>query len=241
MTSAAPPLTAQDRTVPGAAFNRLPDLRRNSGLALVTDFAREHNLRLIIRCASSSNSREPKSVQTAHEPSNRNSSIVFYLQLGGVFYGILSSGNLSSMWQNRGMHKRMFFPMLLLVFWTGLMIAADFVMVENSVRQAGSVHFASTIGRMVQKPEVGKGPVEVIGVLPSATITLSAVSVTLAIGIVMMTAMRRGNTARRSRPFRDGRHERCITMSMIRRMRSLIPVWTGAICCCRFLRCRSTL
>jgi hypothetical protein len=71
----------------------------------------------------------------------------------------------------------MFFPMLLLVFWTGLMIAADFATIQNSVRQAGSVHFASTIGRMVQS-EIGKGPVSHRGVTIGYNYTVNGVNYT---------------------------------------------------------------
>jgi hypothetical protein len=56
-----------------------------------------------------------------------------------------------------------FYPLLLLVFWTSLMLTADFVVVETSVRQARSVNFASTIGKMVQS-EIGKGAMSHRGV-----------------------------------------------------------------------------
>jgi hypothetical protein len=53
--------------------------------------------------------------------------------------------------------------MLLLVFWTSVMIVADFVVVQNSVRQALSVNFASTTGRVV-KSEVFKNAISHRGV-----------------------------------------------------------------------------
>ncbi len=53
--------------------------------------------------------------------------------------------------------------MLLLVFWTSVMVVADFVVVQNSVRQALSVNFASTTGRMV-KSEIFKNAVSHRGV-----------------------------------------------------------------------------
>jgi hypothetical protein len=57
----------------------------------------------------------------------------------------------------------MFYPLLLLVFWTSLMLTADYVVIETSVRQALSVNFASTTGKMVQS-EIGKGPMSHRGV-----------------------------------------------------------------------------
>jgi hypothetical protein len=57
----------------------------------------------------------------------------------------------------------MFYPLLLLVFWTGLMITADSVVIATSVRQARSVDFATTTGKMVQS-QVGKGAMSHRGV-----------------------------------------------------------------------------
>jgi hypothetical protein len=57
----------------------------------------------------------------------------------------------------------MLYPVLLLIFWSGLVLTADKVEIENSVRQFRSVNFASTIGKMVQS-EVGRGLVSHRGV-----------------------------------------------------------------------------
>ncbi len=53
--------------------------------------------------------------------------------------------------------------MLLLVFWTSVMLVANFVVIQNSVRQGLSVNFASTTGRMV-KSEIFKNAVSHRGV-----------------------------------------------------------------------------
>ena len=80
--------------------------------------------------------------------------------------------------QDAGMQKRaMFYPALLLVFWTGLMLTADFVVIETSVRQARSIHFASTTGRMVQS-EIGKGAMSHRGVEIGYNYTVNGVNYT---------------------------------------------------------------
>jgi hypothetical protein len=48
------------------------------------------------------------------------------------------------------------YPLLLLVLWTGLMLAGDFVVLDTSVRQFRSRAFASATGRIVQSA-LGKG------------------------------------------------------------------------------------
>jgi hypothetical protein len=66
--------------------------------------------------------------------------------------------------QNFGVQKpAMFYPLLFLVFWTGLMLAADYVVIETCVRQASSVNFVATTGKMVQS-EIHKGAVSHRGV-----------------------------------------------------------------------------
>ncbi len=57
----------------------------------------------------------------------------------------------------------MFYPLLLLVFWTGLMLTADYVVIETSVRQALSVNFVCTTGKMVRS-EIGHGAVSHRGI-----------------------------------------------------------------------------
>jgi hypothetical protein len=62
------------------------------------------------------------------------------------------------------MHKPpRFYPLLLLVFWTGLVVAADYVVIDTSVRQALSVNFPYTTGKMVRS-EMGVGAMSHRGV-----------------------------------------------------------------------------
>ncbi len=71
----------------------------------------------------------------------------------------------------------MFYPLLLLVFWTGLMLTADSVEVATAVRQARSVDFASTMGKMVQS-EMGKGAMSHRGVELGYNYTVNGISYT---------------------------------------------------------------
>jgi hypothetical protein len=62
------------------------------------------------------------------------------------------------------MHKApRFYPLLLLVLWTGLVVAADYVVIDTSVRQALSVNFPYTTGKMVRS-EMGVGAMSHRGV-----------------------------------------------------------------------------
>ncbi|HEX4120032.1 MAG TPA: hypothetical protein VH619_05330 [Verrucomicrobiae bacterium] len=71
----------------------------------------------------------------------------------------------------------MFYPLLLLVFWTGLMLAADFVVINNSVRQALSVHFVPTIGKMVRS-EMGRGSLSHRGIEIGYNYTVNGIDYT---------------------------------------------------------------
>ena len=71
----------------------------------------------------------------------------------------------------------MFHPLLLLVFWTGLMATADYVVIETSVQQAHSVNFASTTGKMVQS-EIGKGAMSHRGVEIGYNYTVKGINYT---------------------------------------------------------------
>jgi hypothetical protein len=71
----------------------------------------------------------------------------------------------------------MFYPLLLLVFWTGLMITADSVVIATSVRQARSVDFATTTGKMVQS-EVGRGAMSHRGVEMGYNYTVNGINYT---------------------------------------------------------------
>jgi hypothetical protein len=70
-----------------------------------------------------------------------------------------------------------FYPVLVLVFWTGLMLTADYVVIDTSVRQAESVNFASTIGKMVQS-EIGKGAMSHRGVKVGYNYIVNGISYT---------------------------------------------------------------
>jgi hypothetical protein len=81
-------------------------------------------------------------------------------------------------WQNGEMRKlALSYPLLLLVFWTGLMLVADYVVIDASVRQAWSVNFASTLGKMVRS-EVGQGVMRHRGVEFSYDYTVNGVNYT---------------------------------------------------------------
>jgi hypothetical protein len=71
----------------------------------------------------------------------------------------------------------MFYPLLLLVFWTGLMTTADSVVIATSVRQTRSVDFATTTGKMVQS-EVGRGAMSHRGVEMGYNYTVDGISYT---------------------------------------------------------------
>ena len=72
---------------------------------------------------------------------------------------------------------KMFYPLLLLVFWTGLMLAADFVVINNCIRQAMSVQFSSTIGKMVRS-EMGKGVISHRGIELGYNYTVNGIDYT---------------------------------------------------------------
>jgi hypothetical protein len=71
----------------------------------------------------------------------------------------------------------MFYPLLLLVLWTGLVLAADYVVIDTSVRQARSVNFAATTGRMVQS-EIRKGAISHRGVEIGYNYTVNGINYT---------------------------------------------------------------
>jgi hypothetical protein len=80
--------------------------------------------------------------------------------------------------QNEAMQRpAMFYPLLLLIFWTSLMLTADFVVIETAVRQARSVNFASVTGKMVQS-EIGKGAVSHRGVEIGYNYTVNGIAYT---------------------------------------------------------------
>jgi hypothetical protein len=71
----------------------------------------------------------------------------------------------------------MFYPLLLLVFWTSLMLTADYVVIETAERQAHSVNFASTTGKMVQS-EIRKGATSHRGVEIGYNYTVNGINYT---------------------------------------------------------------
>jgi hypothetical protein len=76
------------------------------------------------------------------------------------------------------MQKRpTFYPLLLLVCWTGLMFGADYVVINNSVRQALSVHFVPTMGKMVRS-EIGRGALSHRGIEIGYNYTVNGIDYT---------------------------------------------------------------
>jgi hypothetical protein len=51
-----------------------------------------------------------------------------------------------------------FYPLLLLVFWSALLAAADYTVIDTSVRQALARHFPSTQGKMLHS-NIGRGAI----------------------------------------------------------------------------------
>jgi len=79
---------------------------------------------------------------------------------------------------NGGVRKFAFsYPLLLLAMWTGLVLAADFVVLDTSVRQFRSRGFASTTGKIVQSV-VSKGPMTHRGVAIQYNFTVNGADYT---------------------------------------------------------------
>src|ERR1700689_1698880 len=69
------------------------------------------------------------------------------------------------------------YPLLLLGVWTGLILAADFVVLDTSARQIRSRNFPSTMGKIVLST-VGQGPTRHRGVRFQFNFTVNGVDYT---------------------------------------------------------------
>src|SRR5271157_6446776 len=71
----------------------------------------------------------------------------------------------------------LFYPLLLLVCWTGLVVAGTYVLLETTVRQYLALNFSTTQGRIVRS-EVGRGAVSRGGVEIEYNYTVDGVDYT---------------------------------------------------------------
>jgi hypothetical protein len=82
---------------------------------------------------------------------------------------------MADLWHSNAMRKSgLLSPLILLVCWTGLMLAGTYVLVETTVRQHLALKFATTLGRIVRS-EMGQGNMSRRGLEIEYTYTVDGV------------------------------------------------------------------